>query len=417
MSGAFMSAIESHDTVGVLDLDRPVALHTLTFLDEGEDVTVGRRDTDSYCVLPADGAALLRELERGGTPRDAAQWYAETYGQSVDMTEFLEAMHELGFVAATGENSPTEHRVRWQRFGKMMFSPVGWLGFAALLVAAVVVMTRHHDLLPQYGNLFFTQYMTIVILTLFFGQFPLLLIHESFHALAGRRLGLRSRIGIGRRLYFMVVETSMDGLVSVPRRQRYLPILAGMLADLLVIASLTLIAAALRHPDGSQPLVGGICLALAFATLLRFIWQFYFYLETDLYQVIVTVLGCVDLQKTARRTNANRFNRLLGRSGRVIDESTWHPTDRAVARWYSWLLAVGYAFSIATLVLAGLPATIYVFSVVLGRVFGSETVGFAGIMDTVVFLLVNVVQFAVIGVVAVRQRRRRRATVTAHVLD
>lgn len=412
-----MSTIESNDTVGSIDLDCPVPLHTLMFLDEGEDVTVGRRDADSYCVLPADGAALLRELERGSTPRDAAQWYADTYGQPVDMMEFLEAVQELGFIAAAGEQPTTVDRVRWQGFGKVMFSPVGWLGFVALLVAAIVLMSRHHDLVPQYGNLFFTQYMTVVILTLYFGQFPFLLIHETFHALAGRRLGLRSRLGIGRRLYFMVVETAMDGLVSVPRRQRYLPILAGMLADLLVIAALTLVAAALRHPDGSQPLVGGICLALAFATVLRFIWQFYFYLETDLYQVIVTVFGCVDLQKTARRMLANRFNRLLGRSGRVLDESAWHPTDRAIARWYSWLLAVGYAFSIATLMFAGLPAAIYIFSVVLGRVFGTETAGFAGILDTVAFLLVNIIQLAIVGVIAVRQYRRRRATPTSHVLN
>ena len=412
-----MSTIESNNIVGDLDLDRPVALHALTFLDEGEDVTVGRRDADSYCVLPADGAALLRELQRGSTPRDAAQWYANTFGQPVDMADFLEAVHELGFIAATGEKSTTVGRVRWQCFGTVIFSPVGWLVFAMLLVATAVEMIRHHDLVPQYGNLFFTQYMTVVILTLYFGQFPFLLVHEMCHALAGRRLGLRSRLGIGRRLFFMVVETSMDGLVSVPRRRRYLPILAGMLGDLLVIAVLTLIAAALRQPDGSQPLVGGICLALAFTTLLRFIWQFFFYLETDLYQVVVTVFGCVDLQKTARRTLANRFNRLLGRRGRVIDESTWHPTDRVVARWYSWLLAVGYAFSIGTLVFAVLPAAIHVFGVVLGRVFGTETAGVAGTLDSVVFLLVNVVQFAVVGVVAVRQYRRRRATVTSHVLN
>lgn len=412
-----MSMLESNDIVPNLTPDLPIALHALTFLDEGEDVTVGRQDTDSYCVLPADGAALLRELARGISPRDAAQWYAVTYGQPVDMAEFLEAMEELGFVAVAGETPMPTGPVRWQRFGKAMFSPVAWLVYGTLLVAAVVAMSQHHELVPQYGNLFFTQYMTIVILMLYFGQFPFLLLHESFHALSGRRLGLRSRLGIGRRLFFVVVETSMDGLVSVPRRKRYLPILSGMLADLLVIAILTLIAAATRNPDGSQPLVGGVCLALAFATLLRFIWQFYFYLQTDLYQVIVTVFGCVDLQKTARRMLANRFNRLLGRRDRLVDESTWHPADRVIARWYSWLLAVGYAFSIATLLLAGLPATIRVFSIVLGRVFGGNPAEFAGILDTVVFLLVNVLQFAVIVVVAVRERRQRRAMVMSHVID
>ncbi len=99
-------------------------------------------------------------------------------------------------------------------------------------------MTRDHALIPQYRNLFFTSYISVISLVLYFGQFPFIVLHETFHALAGRRLGLRTRLGFGRRLYFVVVETTMDGLVSVPRRKRYLPILVGMLADLLVIAVL-----------------------------------------------------------------------------------------------------------------------------------------------------------------------------------
>jgi hypothetical protein len=253
---------------------------------------------------------------------------------------------------------------------------------------------------------------------LFVGQFPLLLAHEGFHTLAGRRLGLRSRLGIGRRLYFLVFETTMDGLVTVPRRQRYLPMLAGMLADLLVIAVLTLVAAALRRPDGSFPVLAGACLALAFGTLLRFVWQFYFYLQTDIYHVIVTVLGCVDLQKTARRMVANRYHRLTGRPERAVDESTFHPRDRAVARWYSWLLALGYAFSIGTLALAAIPAMVLVLGRVFAHLASGSVDGLAGTVDSVVFLALNFGQFALAGWLGLRERRRRtQATAAVHVLD
>lgn len=400
-----------------LDLDRPVAMHPLSYLDEGEEVTVGRPDTDSYCVLPADGAALLRELEHGRSPRAAQDWYATTYGETVDVTEFLAAMDELGFLLGPGEERASTGRVRWQRLGNALFSPIAWTCYAGLLLSAVTLMARQPDLVPHYRNLFFTPYMTVLELVLFVGQVPLLLIHEGFHALAGRRLGLRSRLGIGRRLYFVVFETSLDGLVTVPRRKRYLPILAGMLADLLVIAVLTVVAAALRRPDGGLPVAGGICLALAFATWLRFIWQFYFYLQTDLYQVVVTVLGCVNLQTTARRLVHNRFNRLLGRRARLLDESSWHPRDRAVARWYSWLMVAGYAVSIGTLLAAGLPAMVRVLGQVFGRLVHSSAAGAAGLTDSAVFLTLNLCQFAVIGAIVARERRQRRSAVTTHVID
>jgi hypothetical protein len=400
------------------DLDRPVVLHALTFLDEGEEWTVGRPDTDEYCVLPADGAALLKELAGGSAPSAAARWYAETYGETVDMAEFLAAMDELEFIAPEGQ-APVggSGPVRWQRLGRAVFSVPAWIGYAALLGAAGTAMARHHELVPHYQNLFFTRYLTVVLLVGFFGQFPLILLHESFHILAGRRLGLRSRLGIGRRLYFVVVETSMPGLVAVPRRKRYLPILAGMLADLLVIAALTLLAGATLRPDGSLPLFGATCLAMAFAVVPRFLWQFYFYLQTDLYLVVVTVLGCVDLQRTARRTVANRVNRLLGRLDKVADESRWHPRDRAVARWYSWLLVAGYGFSTGTLLVIGLPTVWKAFSTAWHHL----DAGLVAVADSLVFVVITLGQLVFAGVLALRQRRQRRqrqaAATPTHVID
>jgi hypothetical protein len=399
-----------------LDLDLPVALHPLVFLDEGEDVTIGRPDTDSYCVLPADGAALLRELQRGVPPRRAADWYAEFYGEPVDMAEFLAAMDELGFLLAAGHQAPNSAPVPWQRLGRLAFSRPAWFGYLVLLVAAGIVMGRHPELIPHTHNLFFSDYATAIMLLGVFGQLPFVLFHESFHALAGRRLGLRSRLRVSRRLYFLVAETTLDGLVVVPRRQRYLPILSGMLADLLSLAALTLVAAVLRQPDGSQPLLGRICLALAFLTLLRFVWQCYFFLQTDLYQLIVTVLGCVDLQRTAGQLISNRMNRLLGRGHRLHDESLWHPRDRAVAGWYSWLLIGGYLASLVSFVLAIFPLLRRLFGDAFNRLVRGQGVSWGAITDSVTFLLFTLAQLVLVAFIIGRERRQRRASTAVHVI-
>ncbi|HEU5270488.1 MAG TPA: hypothetical protein VFU36_11245, partial [Jatrophihabitans sp.] len=120
-------------------VDRPIALHPLVFLDEGEEVTVGRLDADSYCVLPADGAALLRELERGVPPRQAADWYFGQYREQVDIIEFLAAMDELGFLARPeqpGQSVAEPPAVPWQRLGRLVFSPAAWLLYGVLLAVA-----------------------------------------------------------------------------------------------------------------------------------------------------------------------------------------------------------------------------------------------------------------------------------------
>lgn len=60
---------------------RVLRLHPLSYLDEGDEVVVGRTDTDSYGLFPADGAELVRRLEEGMAVPDAAAWYESRYGE------------------------------------------------------------------------------------------------------------------------------------------------------------------------------------------------------------------------------------------------------------------------------------------------------------------------------------------------
>lgn len=381
----------------------PLRLHPLTYLEDNGEVVVGRADIDSYGLFPPDGAALVRQLAAGTPAGEAARWYAQTYDERVDIDDFLSVLEDLEFIVKAGEAASEPTALRWQRLGRWAFSPAAWVGYIVLIGAAIASMSVHPRLVPRTGELFFTHYLTVLTLVLFLGQFPFLLLHESFHVLAGRRLGLRSTLRLGLRLYYPVFETTMDGLVAVPRRRRYLPMLAGMLADLLVAAALTLIAAATMQPDGSLPAGGRMCLALAFATLLRFSWQFYFYLRTDIYYAAVTALGCVDLQAAARIILRNRFRRLFRRPG--ASESALHPRDLAVGRWYSWLMAAGYTFSAAMLVLVVVPIAVRTFVLTASPlVHGGRS--WYQIADSITFLSLNAVQVLLIAYVIMRSRRR-----------
>lgn len=378
-------------------LDRTVLLHPLTYLAEGDEVTVGRRDIDSYAVLPTDGAELVRQLAAGLTPREAADWYRNTYGERVDILDMLDALAELGFLRTDAEPVPdVSAPVRWQPVGRALFSVPAWLAYAVVITGAIVAMIRHPQLVPRYQDVFFVHSFAVVELVAFVGQFPLILVHEAFHALAGRRLGLRSRLSIGRRLYFVVFETSLDGLVTVPRRERILPILAGMLADVVIVAVLVLIAATTASP------LGRLCLGLAFGTVLRLVWQLYFYLRTDLYVLFTTFLGCDDLHGVTKGVLGNVVRRLTGRP--PLDESAWHPTDRRVARWYAWLMVVGYAVTLGTFVAAALPVAYRFLTGVVGRLVTPGTPA-GDLVDSGVALGLIVAQLAVIVVLVVRERR------------
>ncbi|GAA1689268.1 hypothetical protein [Fodinicola feengrottensis] len=378
--------------------------HSLSFLPEGGEVVVGRTDVDSYGVFPDDGAALLQELVAGRATEDAAQWYSKTYGEDVDMAEFVETLRELDFLRV--DDVARVGPVRWQRLGRAMFSPPAWCCYALLVAVAVVLLVLDPRLLPSRQHIFFSPYLLVIEVTLFCGQLPLSMWHEMFHVLAGRRLGLPCRTRVGRRFYLLVFETAIDGLVVVPRRKRYLPMLAGMLADLLGMSVLTIVAYLTREPDGTISLVGHVCLALVLTSVLRVVWQFYFFMRTDIYYLVTTVLGCVDLHGTSSAMIGNGVKRLLGRRDRLIDPENWHPRDRQVAKWYAPLHVAGYAVMLAVLVFAIVPIGWQFLTTAMHTLLSGDARP-ARLADAAAMLVINVSQLAFAAFLAVRERRGR----------
>lgn len=389
----------------------PVSFYPLTFVPDSPDVIVGRKDIDSYASFPEDGAALLQTLQSGVSPEEAAHWYRERYAEPIDMEDFLETLSDLQFIRDGSDEGVVATPTRpspWQSIGKATFSPMAWIIYSAILGYCLYIIIHVPYLRPSYRNLFFTPYLVLLELGLFLGQFPGILFHELYHMLAGKRLGIPSRLGIGHRLYTLVFETHLTGLWSVPRKARYLPFLAGMLADLLWFSLFTILASLTYTSAYPFSFPGAFCLALAFSTLLRFIWQFYFYLQTDIYYVFTNFLRCVDLQQTTWQYLWNRIYRLFRLIHKIRDEEAWHPRDRQIARWYVFFFGAGYLFSLGTLFFVGVPTALRIFSSVVTHLLNHATLNL-DFWDSCVFLLLNGLQIAVVAWVYWREHRARRA--------
>jgi len=378
-----------------------VEFHPLTFVDEPDGVVVGRSDTQSYAVLPDDGAALLRRLASGMTLEEAARWYHTEFGELVDMTDFLDTLRELGFVREGTDEPARLPPLRLRRLGAWAFSPAAWAGYTALVTACVVMLVTHPRVRPHADNVFFSPSLVAVQVSLALAQVPAVSWHEFFHVLAGRRLGVPTRLSMSRRLYFLVVETDLDGLYSVPRRQRYVPFLAGMLADVLLFSALTLLA-------GSGPSwAAGPALAVAYTTLLRLAWQFYLFLRTDLYYVVTTLLGCSALHDATSAYMRTKLTRLPGvRPPDRGDESAWSPRDRLMAPWFALVTVFGVGFLLATAALAVVPL-LWGFVTRLGPQLAHGTAGGAGFWDAIVSLSLFATEFALLVLVSRREAARK----------
>jgi hypothetical protein len=129
-------------------------------------------------------------------------------------------------------------------------------------------------------------------------------------------------------------------------------------------------------------------------------------LRTDLYYLTTTVLGCNDLQATARQVLWNRIWRFLDRPGRLADEAAWTPRDRDVARWYSWLMLAGYGLLLVMVATVMVPtATRITVQAVHEIAVASSALAVA---DVLLFLALNFWQPVVAAALAIRGFARRR---------
>lgn len=388
--------------------DAGIEFYPLSFVPEGPDVIVGRVETGTYAVLPEDGAGLLRRLSAGATVADAAEWYRQTYSEPVDVDDFLESMGELGFIRTAGsEVARPVAAPRFQWLGRALFSMPAWLVYGVIVAAALIELVRRPSLRPAYSQVYFSGSLTTVTVVMVLGTIPLGFLHEAYHVLAGQRLGLHSRLGISNRYTYVVFETRTNGLYSVPRRRRYLPFLAGMLLDVVVVGVLDLTAAVLKDGGGAAGLIGRMCLALSFAVVTRLAWQFLLHLRTDLYYVLSTALNCYDLHEASRSIFFNRLRRLFGRTAGLIDETQWTDRDRKVGAWYGWLITLGFGTTVfLMLFVTGPIAVTYAARTARELSAGAGTGRF---WDSLVSLLIFLAQIALPAALAWRKRRNNAA--------
>ena len=373
----------------------PLKFHPLSFVDERDEVIVGRPDIDSFVVLERDGASALRKLVAGSTAVETAEWYEREYGQNLDIGDFVEALRELSFLRDADE---TGEHYRHRRSGPIRFRVLAsWLfswpmlaAYALIALVWLVMIIAYPEFAPRPHQMFFTDSIVAVELVAMFGQLPFLFGHEAFHALAGRRLGLPSRLGISTRLYFIVFETHMQGLLTVERRKRYMCYFAGMLFDVIAICLLGMLSYLLRDSDGVAGMAGLLALALAFPIVTRFFYQFVLFLRTDLYYVVASMLGCQDLDGIGRAFLKNHFWWALRRPEKIVDETQWTDRDRRAAIWYAPVLAVGVVVLLGIWILAMVPVALQMVSLVAeGLSSGANDPLF---WDRVAFLALNFFQ-------------------------
>jgi len=156
-----------------------------------------------------------------------------------------------------------------------------WRVCAAMGLAAVVLLLSTPDLRPTFEDGFIVESPLPAMLLLAAVGTATGLLHEVAHQLAAARYGVRSRISVSRRLFVIVYQTDLTGLWGLSRRQRTVPISAGMISDAAILGLLLL--AALYLLEGTPPLLLSLTRALILLKVTALVFQIEVFMRTDVY--------------------------------------------------------------------------------------------------------------------------------------
>lgn len=361
-----------------------VAVYPFTRQPEGEEIVIGRTDTGVFLALPPDAVEILDLLRAGETVGQAQEIYARKYGETPDMEEFLTFLHGKGFVRVHDPEEPVRAAprdpgtpaisaipatppVRYHfadfpvALARQLFGVTALTIGAVIFALAVVAVILDPSLRPHRDSLVFSEDRTLKTLILVLMGYTTVFIHEMGHLIAARAVGVSSRLGISSRMWVLVAETDMTGLWSVPKRQRYLPMLAGPVIDLVSASLFTLVLSA-QHRGwiALPPMAVELGRAMVVVYLLRLLWQCFFFVRTDFYYVIATFFGCKSLMKDTQAYIGNLSRRVLGgKAGKTakaaVDQSHIPEGERRVIRSYAWVWLLGRILALWTLFSITLP--------------------------------------------------------------
>ena len=411
-----MSSPVSPQSVDALADDTLVDLYPL-HVSDGEDGEheVGRTDTGVFIALPAAGVALIELLSAGLAAGEVRRRFAERFGEPPDLADFVAGLGSCGFVrsvdgrayaadgaeptdAAAGPDRPRgvqlfanlpARRVRWLLSRPMrLFYLAVWLAVPALLLAVP-------RLRPVPSDALLIERVFVNALIVAAVAWGLVLLHEGAHALTVRALDCVGRLSLSRRLWFLVAQTEMTGVRSLPRRRRYAPYLAGMTWDLFLF--LGCLGAQLAGVGGQ------VARTVAYLLTVSLIFQLSVFMRTDMYFVVANRLRVANLMRDTRRFLTAAVRRLLARPA-TDDLADIPGRELRIIRWYAPVYVVGSAAALAVYALLIVPSTVLMVRLAVDALGGGPAQ--AAFWDATGFLLLVAVHLVALGWIVVAERRR-----------
>jgi len=337
-----------------------IKLNKFFFRKENNYFMVWPESKTNFIELTPESFEALNLLKKDLTISEIEKILENKFGEPVNLKEFVLELIDLGFVKYVNHIKIKNNKKRKTTLSSIKKSHVSWiyskpmLYFYIFLVSvALLILFFNPSYFPSYTDFFFTENYLFTLIISIITALTLILIHEFAHLIAGKAVGVDGNISIGMRLFYPVAETNLTGLWSLPKKQRLIPLLAGMLNDILIIS---IILIAFRLSDfGLLPKNTGLFNFGKFIILILsygIIWQFLFFIRTDIYFVVVTLSGAKNLYGDAWQFISNQISIFFGKTPVSLQLSN---KELRIVKGYSIFMLSGTIISMLSFIYFGIP--------------------------------------------------------------
>lgn len=331
----------------------------LSIQHEGQDYIVGNQELGEFYQFPEEGVAVIKLLRSGMSVDAIKEQCAKDFEETIDVDSFIDTLLEIGFISPTGqENSglekiktqPADRRWKFsmnQATARLFFSPPAVLLYFGVVAFALFSVYQDPGLSINFHAFYLEKNLTATLIALLILQSITTVLHEFGHMIAAARRGIDSRLGIGNRLWNIVAEADLSGIYRLPKRERYLPLFAGILVDIFCIACITLLIKYLAETN-SAPAVVQILQALILQILVTISWQFNLFLRTDIYYALCNYCNYPNLDSDARTYISDKLNAFsFGLFGKRAAGASYY--NKPILRAFTCIWIIGRIAALAFL--------------------------------------------------------------------
>ncbi len=375
-------------------------------------ILVGRKDIGSYVSLPKEAIEVIDLLDSGKTVGEVKKITEEKYGEDIGVEDFVRDMVTNEMVKTVdGYEIATTSQVQKDLFSKVtaryvgwLFSRYAWVVYGAMAVVSVLLFAAFPQHIPKPEDYFFHPWYSVAVGFMFLFGWVLLAIHELAHLFAARSVGTEGYFSLSNRLVFIVAQTNLGNIWTVPREKRYVVYLAGMAWDaVMVFFCLILLVLSDYNIIKLPVLVYNFLKAVNFIKVWGIIWQFRFNMQTDVYYVLSNYFKCRNLLGDTQSYIKNLTAKISARIKKV-DMSSNTEQEMRVIKVYAPIYFVGAFVTLVTFIFRQL----YVLVLQVIRAFDGLTAGYAAnppaFMDAVVLVVLNGFFYGLLAFVILRPR-------------